>query len=436
MENCFDLKNLLLKDFDPTLNKSGISGERIADRLDQISKIGLTKRHGANRPGYSKEAKQVKDLVSKWMKEAGLSVRRDEAGNVFGRLEGKKDVPAILSGSHVDSVPDGGHFDGVLGVLAALEIATAWHETGYTPEKPFEVVIFSDEEGARFNSGLHGSRGMMGNVDLDHLLQLTDTKGVSFKDVFQQVGLKAEDFPKAKRDLKEIEMFVELHIEQGKRLDQKNLPCGVVTGIAGSARIEFTFTGKPGHAGNTPMNDRRDALLAASEFIFEVNKLPKQYSDSAVATIGKLHVKPNGVNVIPGEVKLFVDTRDIYKDRRDALADRIIELAQEIGQKHHIDVAHVEKTRITPVEICDQLQDLLEESLREHEIDPFKLPSGAGHDSMILGEKLPVAMLFVRSKNDGISHNPAEWSNLNDCVIGISVLKTFIEKLQHQFVKS
>lgn len=428
----FNLEKQLLKDYDIKHDRDGVSGKRLAQRLDDISKIGLTELNGANRPGYSDQERQAKDLIAGWMKEAGLTVREDEAGNLFGRLSGKNDsLPAILSGSHVDSVPNGGHFDGTLGVLSALEVVEAWKETGYQPEKSFEVVVFSDEEGARFNSGLHGSKGMMGTEDLEEKLKLTDSEGLSFAEVFKQAGLRAEDYPKAKRDPKEIDMFAELHIEQGKRLEKANLPCGIVSGIAGSCRIEFTFIGKAGHAGNTPMNGRKDALLAASEFVLEVNKLPKQFSDSAVATVGKLDVEPNGVNVIAGKVTLYVDTRDIYKETRDQLADRIIELSREIGNKYGIEVEHVEKTRVTPVQISDELQDLISESLQENGIETLKMPSGAGHDAMILGAEIPVAMIFVRSK-DGISHNPAEWSDLNDCVQGVHVLKTFIEKLQNR----
>lgn len=428
----YNLEEKLLQGYEVKYDHHGVSGERLAHRLGEISKIGLTELNGSSRPGYSKEEIKVKNLVSGWMKEAGLTVREDEAGNVFGRLAGKNDtLPVILSGSHVDSVPDGGHFDGVLGVLSALEVVEAWKETGYQPEKPFEVVIFSDEEGARFYSGLHGSKAMMGTEDLNEKLQLIDTEGLSFAEVFEQAGLRAEDYLKAKRPSDEIDMFAEVHIEQGKRLEKADLSCGIVTGIAGSCRIEFTFTGKAGHAGNTPMDDRKDALLAASDFILEINKLPGQYSDSAVATVGKLDVEPNGVNVIAGKVTLFVDTRDIYKETRDRLADRIIELSQEIGSKHGIKVEHIEKTRVTPVQISDELQDLLEQSLQANGIEALKMPSGAGHDAMILGSQIPVAMLFVRSK-DGVSHNPAEWSDLKDCVQGVHVLKTFVEKLQNR----
>lgn len=424
------LKEKLLQSYDAKYDIDGIKGERVAQRLHAISEIGLSPANGSNRSGYSKEELAAKQLVIGWMKEAGLEVRQDEAGNVFGRLEGKQnDLPVIMSGSHVDSVPEGGHFDGPLGVIAALEVVEAWKESGYQPIKPYEIVVFSDEEGSRFMSSLQGSKAMMGLEKLEDKLALTDGTGATFTEVLAEVGLDAQKYLQAQRDPQEIDTYVEVHIEQGKRLEKLNLPCGIVTGIAGSCRIEITFHGKAGHAGNTPMDDRQDALLAASDFVVAINKLPHQYSDSAVATVGKLNVEPNGVNVIAGKVNLFVDTRDIYKDKRDQLVDHILKLSSEIAEKHHVTVEHNEKSRATPLPIRADLQEKLSQAIEKCGIEPFYLPSGAGHDALIVGSKLPSAMIFVQSK-DGVSHNPAEWSELSDCVQSIRVLKTFIEELQ------
>lgn len=428
----FSLHNELLKNYDQAYNHDGISGERLAHRLGELSKIGLTDDNGSNRPGFSQEEQRAKELVMKWMKEAGLRLRHDGAGNVIGRLAGKNEsLPAIISGSHLDSVPNGGHFDGPLGVLAALEVAEAWKETGVQPEKPFEVVVFTDEEGARFNGGFCGSEAMMGTANMDEKLKLHDAAGLNFSKVLEGVGLTVDGYRDAKRNLDEIEMFVEVHIEQGKRLEKENLPCGIVSGIAGPCWIAFAFHGEAGHAGNTPMNDRRDALVAASEFIMAVNRLPGKVSDTAVATVGKQNIHPNGVNVIPGKVELYVDVRDIHKDTRDELVDRILQVASEIGEKHQVQVKWEETLRVAPVPIADDMQNLLAASFEKKGIRPYKLPSGAGHDAMVVGEKLPVAMLFARSK-DGISHNPAEWTGLDDCVQTVHVLKSFIENLQGQ----
>ncbi|WP_453993230.1 M20 family metallo-hydrolase [Bacillus nitroreducens] len=422
-----NLLEKLISDYDLSLDKNGVSGERLASRLAALSEIGRTADNGSHRIGFSKEEKAAKDLVKKWMTEAGLTVTQDGAGNVFGRKEGKNpNLPALLSGSHVDSVPNGGHFDGPLGVLAALEVAEAWKQTGYVPERPFEVVIFSDEEGARFNGGFSGSQSMIGEATREEYLPKKDINGDSFTKVIEDIGLSVDEFFASKRDLSKLEAFVEIHIEQGKRLEKAGVPVGIVTGIAGPCWLKLTFTGRAGHAGNTPMNDRQDALVAAGQFIHEVASLPAQVSSSAVATVGKIEVLPNGVNVIPGEVQLSVDIRDIKKETRDQLVDMVIEKAKSVSAAHGIELHYEETIREAPVPISEDMQKKIEKSVVAQGIEPVYLPSGAGHDSMIVGHVLPVAMIFVQSK-DGISHNPAEWTSLSDCVQSVHVLKDFVE---------
>ncbi|MCP8617884.1 M20 family metallo-hydrolase [Salirhabdus salicampi] len=416
-----------MADFDYTLNHSGVSGNRVASRLNELSLIGKTEYGGSYRVGFSAKEAEAKNKVIDWMKEAGLAVTTDGAGNVFGRLEGKnQSLPLLMSGSHVDSVPNGGHFDGPLGVLAALEVVEAWKETGYTPERTVEVVIFTDEEGARFNGGLLGSQAFTGQNDKETITKLTDTEGKSFSEVLDEIGLTEEEFFQSERDLTKIEAFIEVHIEQGKRLEKEQLPVGIVTGIAGPCWLSMNFKGQAGHAGNTPMDERCDALVAAGKFVSEIHNLPPRVSSTAVATVGKLNVKPNGVNVIPGEVDLTVDIRDIHENTRDQLVGLITDAAQSVAKKYGINVAWNETVRVDPLLIRKDLQQKLDASIVANGIEPFYLPSGAGHDAMVVGRKIPSAMLFVQSK-DGISHNPAEWSSLNDCVQTIHVLKHFIE---------
>lgn len=421
--------NKLLEDYNHSYDHSGVKGERVAWRLAELSQIGLTSERGSKRFGFSTEERQAKELVKKWMKEAGLKVSEDGAGSVFGRFEGKQEKPVIMSGSHVDSVPNGGHFDGPLGILAALEVAEAWKETGYQPNKSYEVVIFSDEEGSRFNGGLIGSRAMTGEINLEEMRKLKDFNGKTFEEVIAGDGLKPEGFLEAKRDLSDVDAYVEVHIEQGKRLEKENLPVGIVTGIAGPCWLNVTFTGLAGHAGNTPMTDRHDALTAASEFVLKVQELPPTVSATAVATVGKMEVHPNGVNVIPGEVRLTVDIRDIQSETRDQLADLIVNAAKDIASKNNIEADVVETYRITPVPVSKEMQEKAGMAVKNTlGVEPYYLPSGAGHDAMVVGRHVPMAMLFTQSK-DGVSHNPKEWSSLNDCVQTIHVLKNFIEQL-------
>lgn len=423
-----NLYEQLLKDYDQELTHSGVNGERLASRLDELSRIGLMDSGGVTRPGYSAEEKKAKELVIQWMKNADLTVTEDGAGNVFGRLEGKTAGSSIASGSHVDSVPNGGHFDGPLGVLSALEVAESWKETGYIPEKPYEIVIFSDEEGSRFKSSLTGSRAFMGQLKKEEMDSLRDENGKSFREVLTEYGSSAEECLDAGKNRREIETFVEVHIEQGKVLERENQPVGVVKGIAGPASLEVTFTGEAGHAGNTPMAGRRDPLVAASLFVAAIENFPKQVSDTAVATVGKLNVHPNGFNVIAQEVILTVDIRDIFEETRDQLLEHIKIEARKIADERSIDVKMKLNAKIKPLPIEERLQAGIAESLAKFKIKPVYIPSGAGHDTMIVGTEVPAAMLFVRSR-DGISHNPREWTTLNDCVYGVHVLKDFVEGL-------
>ncbi|MFB1081762.1 M20 family metallo-hydrolase [Jeotgalibacillus sp. JSM ZJ347] len=419
----------LLHQYPAALDREGISGKRVAQRLAELSRIGLTNKQGSNRMSFSDEERAAKELIKIWMKEAGLSIYEDGAGNVFGMLYGKDQSQSIMSGSHVDSVPNGGHFDGPLGVLAALEVAQAWKETGYVPETNYEVVIFTDEEGARFNGGLTGSRAMAGEVDMAKQVKLTDYNGTPFEEVLKQHGLSLKNFSESKRSLDKIKAYVEVHIEQGKQLEERNLSTGVVTGIAGPSWLTITFKGDAGHAGNTPMIGRKDPLVAAGEFVLRLKDIPGQISSSGVATVGKLEVSPNGVNVIPGQVKLTADIRDIDMELKDRIVEKARELITEIEEKHGIKINVQETLNVTPVKLSDTMQKIAAESTAYVTgKEAFHLPSGAGHDAMVMGRYVPTAMLFTNSK-DGVSHNPKEWSSLEHCVETIHVLKHMLEKI-------
>ncbi|PTL38187.1 Zn-dependent hydrolase [Alkalicoccus saliphilus] len=427
------MKQQLLNDYNTSLSHSGINGERLASRLDELSAIGSTEDGGSFRLAFSPEEKQAKDLAASWMEEAGMIVRRDGAGNVIGRLEGST-LPGrrVMSGSHLDSVPHGGHFDGPLGVLAAIEVAQAWKDNGEQPPLTFEAVVFSDEEGARFQSGLSGSLAMTGEINLEEKAGLNDESGRSYEEVLSDQGLDLDSVRRAEEDFSDVEAFLEVHIEQGKRLEKAGLSTGVVEGIAGPAWLKVTFTGRAGHAGNTPMDDREDALIAASRFVTEVEKIPAAISRTAVATVGKMHVKPNGVNVIPGEVTLTVDIRDIDQKARDEVIRRTKAMAQYIADDRGVATSTETMMSTPPQPVPEELLALGAEAVEKTlGTKPYILPSGAGHDAMIIGRKAPFAMLFTKSR-DGVSHHPAEWSSLSDCVETIHVLKVLTEAVMTQ----
>lgn len=434
-----ELRSNLLDSYDRSFDRDGFSGERLASRLDAIARIGLTSDGGSCRIGFSDEEKKAKDLVCRWMSEAGLQVRSDAAGNCFGRLAGRDpSAPVVLCGSHIDTVPNGGHFDGALGVLLALEMVDMWRASGFVPESPYEIAIFSDEEGTRFNVGFVGSAAMTGALVPEDLKDLRDQEGRSFSSAVEQADLSLSRFPEARRDLAELSAFVEVHIEQGIVLERSGLPIGIVSGICGLVGLEIVVKGVAGHAGSTPMPLRRDALVAASRIVTEVSALPAQISPTAVATVGQMTVLPNGSNVIPGEVRFSIDMRDIASEDLAKLEQRIIEAATDIAVQDQVELSWKRVSSAPPSAVDQRLLALQEEIVGDIGIEPLKLPSGAGHDAMQFAQDVPTAMFFVRSR-DGISHNPREFSSLQDCAMAAhalsGLLRTLLSRTNHPPVR-
>lgn len=402
---------------------------RMAQRLHELSQIGLTSDSGSARIAYSPEDRQAKRLLKIWMQEAGLDVREDAIGNVFGRLPGANpELPVLLSGSHIDTVPNGGHFDGIVGVLSALEVAQAWHEQGFVPSRSLEVVAFADEEGSRFHASLTGSHFMMGELTLDSVQHYRDDNGNSFEQVLTNDGLDPAKLAEAVRRPEDIHAYVELHIEQGQVLENQGLPIGVVNGIAGPAWLEMKWYGRASHAGTTPMGMRFDALAGAGEFVARLEKLPPAFSSTAVATVGKFDVYPNGSNVIPGEVRLVVDVRDIDLVQRDLLLTAIMEEAAGIARQRGLELKMEVTIKIDPTSMSRDLMDKITTAIEHAGYPAFELVSGAGHDAMVIGRQIPTAMIFIRCL-EGISHNPAEWASLADIAIGVQVLDETLKQL-------
>jgi allantoate deiminase len=379
----------------------------IDERLERIYRIGGG--IGANRPAYSGAEDAAHALVAGWMREQGLEVERDLAGNLYGRLPGAQpELAEVWTGSHLDSVPRGGRFDGPLGVVGGLEAVVRLGPQ----ERTLCVVAFRDEEGARFGRGCFGSRALCGQLE-EGELETRDEEGVSVREA---VGAEVSQggwlvAPAA---------YVELHIEQGPVLDRLDAPLGIVASIVGLARLSVTFRGVAGHAGTTPMSSRDDALVKAAGFVLGVQKAAA--GTEAVATVGQLSVEPGAANVIPSRVPLTVDARAPDEATLTAVLAAI---------KAEAAVAEVEQLRRTaPVPMDEQARTALRESLGELGLPAPELNSGAGHDAGVLGfAGVPAVMLFVRSRNGGVSHSPDEHSEPEDVELGVTALAGALRRL-------
>jgi allantoate deiminase len=397
-----------------------IQEERLWQRLMELGEIGRQPMGGITRLSFTKEERAAKEKVAAYMKEAGLFVYEDAAGNLIGRKEGTdKDAPVVLVGSHLDSVYNGGMFDGPLGVLAAVEVVQTMNENGVETKHPIEVVAFTDEEGARFRFGMIGSRAMAGALSADEL-NYQDANGVSVAEAMQEAGLNPHHIGKAARKPGSVKAYVELHIEQGRVLEEANLPVGIVTGIAGLVWVKFTVEGKAEHAGATPMPLRRDPLVAAAQIIEVIEQEAKE-TGTTVGTVGQLHVFPGGINIIPERVEFVLDLRDLDAAVRDNVLQSINEQAQKIGKERNVKVTTELLQEMPPVLCSELVQNAAKEACQKLGLDVFSLPSGASHDGVQLVGLCPIGMIFVRSQ-DGVSHSPDEWSTKEDCAAGANVL--------------
>ena len=397
-----------------------VDGGRLWRRLSELAEIGKREEGGVARLSFTPEERAAKDLVASYMREAGLAVHEDAAGNLFGRREGRDPgAPAVLVGSHVDSVMGGGDFDGPLGVLGGIEVLQTMDEEGVAPERPVEVVAFTDEEGARFSLGMIGSRALAGTLS-QRDLTFQDRNGVSIERAMREAGLDPARIGEAARPPGSLAAYVELHIEQGRVLEGEGLPVGVVTGIAGPVWLRLSFSGEAGHAGTTPMGARRDALAAAAEVVGAIEE-EAAATGSTVGTVGQIEAGPGGMNIIPGRAEISLDLRDIDEAVRDRAEGRIRERAAEACERRGVGLAFEELQRLPPAPCSREIREAIAAACEREGIRPHSLPSGAGHDGMHVARLCPMGMVFVRSKG-GISHNPKEWSSREDCEAGCRVL--------------
>ncbi len=404
-----------------------ISGERLMARADALARHS-EQPDGLTRVFLSPEQRAASELVMGWMREAGMSVRLDAVGNVVGRYEGERPgLPCLMLGSHLDTVRNAGKYDGMLGVISAIECVQALHSAGRRLPHAIEVVGFSDEEGVRFSVTLLGSRAVAGTFDRA-ALAARDRNGVTLEQAMRDFGLDPARIGEAARRRDEVLAYAELHIEQGPVLESEGLPVGVVTAINGGSRVAVQIEGTAGHAGTVPMALRSDALAAAAECVLAVEERCRREPE-LVGTVGRIEALPGAINVIPGKVHFTVDVR-APRDAQRAAALGDIEARQRAicerrGVRMSANVLWEHPTTACSPRVMEQIGA----AIRHEGLAVRSLPSGAGHDGMSMVHLCDVGMLFVRCEK-GISHNPAEAIARADAETGTRVLLRFVEQFR------
>lgn len=413
-------------------------GARSVARCDMLGAAPYSDMEGGLYRGYLTPAYlAAQEVLAGWMEEAGMGVRRDPAANLVGRYEGEvPGAPALLIGSHLDSVRDGGRYDGPLGIMLGIECVAALHGHGRRMPFPIEVYAFGDEEGSRFPAAMLTSRAVAGTLDAG-ALEVADAEGVTLEQALCSLRqtptpVRVEwfgDYLGAARRPGSTLAYLEAHIEQGPVLEADGLAVGTVTGIAAQLRYAVTVKGMAGHAGTTAMRLRRDSLAGAAAMVLAVEQIARGDNSDVVATVGSIEALPGAANVIPGEVHFTIDLRSSVEARRDAVAEAILVRIAEIADARDLDFA-IERIHDLPASPCDPaLVDLMDEALIAAGQPARRLVSGAGHDAMNLAALCPTAMLFIRCKG-GVSHNPAEHVDPADAEVALRVMLGFIERLE------
>jgi allantoate deiminase len=382
--------------------------ERVIARCKRLASVSEV-RGSTCRTFLSIAMRECYRIVGDWLEAAGAEVTIDAAGNLRGFYPAEQtNAPRLLLGSHLDTVPDAGAYDGVLGVVLAVSLL----ETLEDHKLPFaiEVIGFSEEEGVRFSAPFIGSRALVGKLD-DELLNRTDTNGVSVRTAIENFGLKPAEISKAAMN-KDSLAYVEFHIEQGPVLESLGIPLGVVEGIAGQTRGEFTFLGRANHAGTTPMNLRHDAMSAAAEWILEVERVAKR-EKGLVATVGRITATPNAANVVAGQVRVNLDVRHKSNDVRTRAVEFLAVQAEEIVHRRGLTVQRKVLLNQPAISMDPFLMSQIDEAAGRAGCATHRMVSGAGHDAMILADKIPTAMIFLRTPG-GISHHPSESVSVED----------------------
>ena len=410
-----------------------INAKRFERNFNAISEFGALKGGGLTRLAFSKEDLEARKFLINLIEKNGFKLKIDNVGNIYAIYdEGcEADAKPVCVGSHIDSVPNGGFYDGTLGVMAGLEALTAIKEAGIKLKRPLWLINFSCEESSRFKTATIGSKIISGKLSQQRLHELKDEDGISLFEAMSAAGFKPQNLDEAILKENSLHAYLELHIEQGPVLERSSISVGVVSGIAAPIRFEITIQGKADHSGATPMNMRSDALLAASHIIIAANKFAKN-KKTAVATVGYVHAKPGVLNVVPGEARLGVDLRDIDKKSLNELNLELRNFVGELSRELKFSYEIRELSSDEPVKLSEHAINLLEDEAKKLGIKTLTLPSGAGHDAMNLTKLAKsVGMLFIPCV-DGISHNIEEAINFKDAVAATKILTNALIRLSNE----
>ncbi|MBI3982954.1 MAG: Zn-dependent hydrolase [Gemmatimonadetes bacterium] len=396
-----------------------VNGTRLNEQLTRLGNIGRNPvTGGINRLAFSDADREARSYVTQLMRAARLDVSVDAVANLIGRRGGSDPtLPALMVGSHIDSVPEGGNCDGPVGSLAAIEVAHTLAERGVTTRHPLEVVIFSNEE-----NGKTGSRAMSGEVEAQEL-DIVTASGKSIRDGIAFLGGEPGNLRRARRERGSVAAFFELHVEQGGILEREQVPIGVVEGIVGIKRWDVTVEGFANHAGTTPMDARRDALLAAARFVDTVHRTTRDIAGRQVATVGRIRAEPGAPNVIPGRAVLSLEIRDLDMTKIDQVFERLRGEADAIGAATGTTFAFQPFYTSHAALTDEPLRRGIESAASVLDLRTMRLPSGAGHDAQSVARFAPIGMIFVPSVG-GISHSPQEFTRPDDVVNGTNVLLT------------
>lgn len=411
----------------------GINVERLWSDITTFAEIGRCGGKGVDRAGYSTLELEAMALLSEKLAALGLASRKDAAGNLMALLPGTDaSLPAIAIGSHLDTVPDGGWFDGALGVLSSLEVLRSLLEQKIDLRHSVELICFAGEEASRFGVSLIGSRAMMGELSLSEVMSRRDSSGVTIADAMLSVGVDPKAATSYRRNPGELAAFVELHIEQGRVLETEGKEVGLVTAIANSTRLQVVLRGRSDHSGSTPMHLREDALVAGADVIREIRRIGEVVGRGVgVATVTIVESKPSSMSVIPGYCRLGIDIRDIDSDRKASMVEALQTFLTGLGAESGIAVESEVVKDAMPIVLDDRVAAIIEESLTERNVPYRRMNSGAGHDAMTLAPYVPTAMLFVPSK-DGISHSSDEWTDKHQVGTGADALLSSVIALDRK----